>query len=115
MARNTDKNENKTKSSKTVKQSNSSNTAVTWSIRSVEIESRQVILKAAERSGKTIGKYMSEDIMGFCQSQISHTRSVSAPKDIQNQIDHLTSIIESVAARMPEQGKKSIWDRLFKS
>lgn len=115
MARNTDKNENKTKSSKTVKPSNSSNTAVTWSIRSVEIESRQVILKAAERSGKTIGKYISEDIMGFCQSQLSHTRSVSAPKDIQNQIDHLTSIIETISARLPEVGKKSLWKKLFSS
>lgn len=88
---------------------------VTWSIRNVDAESRLVILKAAKLSGKTIGRYVNEDLRGFAQGHISQTRTLSAPKDIQNQIDHLTSIIEAVAARMPEQGKKSIWNRLFKS
>lgn len=112
MAIVTDKSVNNKKPKKGL---HSADTVVTWSIRNVEIEQRAVILKAADKAGKTIGRYINEDIASFCLSQLSHTSAVSAPKDIQNQIDHLTSIIEAIGARMPEQGKKSIWNRLFKS
>ena len=86
---------------------------VTWSIRAVERDTRSVIEKAAERAGKTIGQYMNEDIRSFAQGQLTQTHLPAAPIDIQNQIDHLTTIIEGIARRMPEQGKKSFWKRLF--
>jgi len=86
---------------------------VTWSVRGVEQDTRLVIEKAAERAGKTIGQYINEDVRIFAQGQLTQTQLPAAPVDIQNQIDHLTTIIESIAKRMPEQGKKSFWKRLF--
>lgn len=86
---------------------------VTWSIRGVERDTRSVIEKAAERAGKTIGQYINEDIRSFTQSQLTQTQLPAAPVDIQNQIDHLTKMVEGIANRMPEQGKQSFWKRLF--
>ena len=87
---------------------------VTWSIRKVERDTRLVIEKAAERVGKTIGQYVNEDIRRFCQGQLTQTQLPAAPVDIQNQIDHLTKLVEGIVARIPEQGKKSFWQRLLK-
>jgi len=87
--------------------------AVTWSIRGVERDTRLVIEKAAERTGKTIGQYINEDVRSFAQGQLTQAQLPAAPIDIQNQIDHLTTIIEGIAKRMPEQSKKSFWKRLF--
>ena len=84
-----------------------------WSIRGVERDTRSMIEKAAERAGKTIGQYINEDVRSFAQGQLTQTQLPAAPVDIQNQIDHLTTIIEGIASRMPEQGKKSFWRRLF--
>ncbi len=84
-----------------------------WSIRGVERDTRSVIEKAAERAGKTIGQYINEDVRSFAQGQLTQTQLPAARADIQNQIDHLTTIIEGIASRMPEQGKKSFWERLF--
>lgn len=90
-----------------------SSTPVTWSIRGVERDTRAIIEKAAERAGKTIGQYVNDDIRGLVQSQLTQSQLPAAPVDIQNQIDHLTKMVESIANRLPEQGKKSFWQRLF--
>ncbi len=86
---------------------------VPWSVRGVEADTRRVIEKAAERVGKTIGQYLNEDVRGFAQGQIAQTQLPTAPVDIQNQIDHLTKMVEGIVTRLPEQGKKSVWQRLF--
>lgn len=86
---------------------------VTWSIRGVEADTRRVIEKAAERSGKTLGQYINEDFRSFAQGQLTQTQLPAAPVDIQNQIDHLTRMVEGIATRLPEQGKKSFWQRLL--
>ena len=86
---------------------------VPWSIRGVEADTRRVIEKAAERAGKTIGQYINDDVRGFAQSQLVQSQAPTAPVDIQNQINHLTKIVEGIATRLPEQGKKSVWQRLF--
>ena len=89
------------------------NNPVTWSIRGVERDTRGVIEKAAERAGKTIGQYVNEDIRSLVQSQLTQSQLPAAPVDIQNQIDHLTKMVEGIANRMSEQGKQSFWKRLF--
>lgn len=86
---------------------------VTWSIRGVERDTRLVIEKAAERVGKTMGQYLNEDVRGFAQGQITQSQLPTAPIDIQNQIDHLTKMVEGIVTRLPEQSKKSVWQRLF--
>lgn len=86
----------------------------TWSIRGIERDTRAVIEKAAERSGKTIGQFINEEVRAFAQDQLTKSSQPPAsPKDIQNQIDHLTKMVEGIAKRMPEQGKKSFWKPLF--
>jgi hypothetical protein len=86
---------------------------VTWSIRGIERDTRLVIEKSAQRAGKTIGQYINEDVRSFAQGQLTQTQLPAAPVDIQNQIDHLTTIIEGIASQMPERGKRSFWKRLF--
>ena len=86
---------------------------VPWSVRGIEADTRRVIEKAAERTGKTIGQYINEDVRSFAQSQLTQPQLPAAPVDIQNQIDHLTKIVEGIANRMPEQSKKSFWQRLL--
>lgn len=86
---------------------------VPWSVRGVEADTRRVIEKAAEKVGKTIGQYLNEDVRGFAQGQITQTQLPAAPIDIQNQIDHLTKMVEGIVTRLPEQSKKSVWQRLF--
>lgn|SRR5919202_2365688 len=86
---------------------------VTWSIRGVERETRSIIEKAAERAGKTLGQYVNEDIRSLVQGQLTQSQLPAAPVDIQNQIDHLTKMVEGIASRMPEQGKRTFWQRLF--
>lgn len=87
---------------------------VTWSIRGVERDTRAVIEKAAERAGKTIGQYVNEDIRSLVQGQLSQSQLPAAPVDIQHQIDQLTRMVEALTQRMPEPGKRTIWQRLFK-
>lgn len=86
---------------------------VTWSIRGVAPDTRRVIEKAAERMGKTIGQYINDDVRHFAQGQLTQTQLPAAPVDIQNQIDQLTKLVEGIANRLPEQGKKSFWQRLL--
>jgi len=86
---------------------------VPWSVRGVEADTRRVIEKAAERVGKTIGQYLNEDVRSFAQGQLTQTQLPAAPVDIQNQIDHLTKIVEGIAIRLPESGRKTFWQRLF--
>lgn len=86
---------------------------VTWSIRGVERDTRAIIEKAAERAGKTIGQYVNEDIRSLVQGQLTQSQLPAAPVDIQNQIDHLTKMVEGIVSRIPEQSKGGFWQRLF--
>jgi uncharacterized protein (DUF1778 family) len=79
----------------------------------VEPDTRRVIEKAAERTGKTLGQYINEDFRSFAQGQLTQTQLPAAPVDIQNQIDQLTQMIETLTNRMPEPGRKSFWQRLL--
>jgi hypothetical protein len=84
-----------------------------WAVRGVDLETRAIIEKGASRVGKTMGQYVNEDIRSLVQTQLVQPQLPAAPVDIQNQIDHLTKMVEGIANRMPEQGKKSFWQRLF--
>jgi uncharacterized protein (DUF1778 family) len=94
-----------------------SSTAVTWSVRGVERETRAIIEKAAERAGKTLGQYLNDDVRGFAQSQISQAQAagqaVASPRDLQVQVEQLTQLVEGIAARMNEPARKGLWKRLF--
>ena len=95
-----------------------STTAVTWSVRGVERETRAIIEKAAERAGKNLGQYLNDDVRGFAQSQISQAeaagQAVASPRDLQVQVEQLTQLVEGIAARMSEPARKGFWQRLFR-
>jgi hypothetical protein len=84
-----------------------------WAVRGVDLETRAIIEKGASRVGKTIGQYVNEDVRSLVQGQLTQPRLPAAPVDIQNQIDQLTWMIETLTSRMPEPGKKTFWQRLF--
>lgn len=84
-----------------------------WAVRGVDLETRAIIEKGASRAGKTIGQYVNEDVRSLVQGQLTQPQLPAAPVDIQNQIDHLTKMVEGIANRIPEQGKKSFWQRLL--
>ncbi len=84
-----------------------------WAVRGVDMETRAIIEKGASRAGKTMGQYINEDVRNLVQNQLMQTQLPTAPVDIQNQIDNLTKMVEGIANRMPEQGKTSLWKRLF--
>jgi hypothetical protein len=94
-----------------------SSTAVTWSVRGVERETRAVIEKAAERAGKTLGQYLNDEVRGFAQSQLSQAeatgQAVASPRDLQVQVEQLTQLVEGIAARMNEPARKGFWQRMF--
>jgi hypothetical protein len=94
-----------------------STTAVTWSVRGVERETRAVIEKAAERAGKTLGQYLNDDVRGFAQGQLTQAEAIgqamTSPRDLQVQVEQLTQLVEGIAARMNEPARKSFWQRMF--
>ncbi len=94
-----------------------SSTAVTWSVRGVERETRAMIEKAAERASKTLGQYLNDDVRGFAQGQLSQAeatgQAVASPRDLQVQVEQLTQLVESIAARMNEPDRKGFWQRVF--
>lgn len=84
-----------------------------WAVRGVDLETRAIIEKGASRAGKTMGQYVNEDIRSLVQSQLTQGQLPTAPVDIQNQIDHLTKMVEGIASRIPEQAKRGFWQRFF--
>jgi len=94
-----------------------SSTAVTWSVRGVERETRAVIEKAAERASKTLGQYLNDEVRGFAQGQLSQAeatgQAVASPRDLQVQVEQLTQLVEGIAARMNEPARKGFWQRVF--
>jgi hypothetical protein len=94
-----------------------SSTAVTWSVRGVERETRAMIEKAAERAGKTLGQYLNDDVRGFAQGQLGQAeaigQAVASPRDLQVQVEQLTQLVEGIAARMAEPARKGFWQRMF--
>ncbi len=94
-----------------------SSTAVTWSVRGVERETRAIIEKASERASKTLGQYLNDDVRGFAQGQLTQAeatgQAVASPRDLQVQVEQLTQMVEGIAARLAEPARKSLWQRVF--
>ena len=84
-----------------------------WAVRGVDLETRAIIEKGASRAGKTMGQYVNEDIRSLVQGQLTQSQLPAAPVDLQNQMDHLTKMVEALTSRMSEQNGKSFWQRLF--
>lgn len=84
-----------------------------WAIRGVDIETRAIVEKTAQRAGKTIGQFVNEDVRSFCQGQLTQSQLPASPRDLQVQVEHLTQMVEGIAARMAEPARKGFWQRVF--
>jgi hypothetical protein len=93
-----------------------STTAVTWSVRGVERETRALLEKAAARTNKTMGQYFNDEVRAFVQSQLSQAEAPqlpASPRDLQVQVEQLTQLVEGIASRLAEPARKSLWQRVF--
>ena len=84
-----------------------------WAIRGVDIETRAIVEKTAQRAGKTIGQFVNEDMRSFCQGQLTQSQLPASPRDLQVQVEQLTQLVEGIAARMAEPARKGFWQRVF--
>jgi hypothetical protein len=58
-----------------------------WTIRGVDRETRNVIEKASERTGKTLGEYFSTEVREFATSQVKRNSTPPmSPQDIREQL-----------------------------
>ena len=86
---------------------------VSWSINGVERDTQFIIERAAERAGKTLGQYLNEDLRSLIQGQPAQTQLRVTPADMQNQVYHLTKMVEALTNRIVKHNKKPLWQRLF--
>jgi hypothetical protein len=75
---------------------------VTWSIRGVERDTRSVLEKAAQRRGKSLGRYMNEDILNLVERQFTDEQLPAGPLGVQKQIDQLSKIVDGIVKRLPK-------------
>lgn len=86
-----------------------------WTVRGVDLETRTAIEKAAQRSGKTIGQYVNEDLRQYAQEQIKKgNQPPMRQEDIRTELDDIKGMITQLAERMPAQEKRGFFQRLFK-
>lgn len=84
-----------------------------WAIRGVDLETRAIVEKTAQRAGKTIGQFVNEDMRSFCQGQLTQSQLPASPRDLQVQVEQLTQMVEGIANRLNEPARKSLWQRVF--
>ena len=85
-----------------------------WTIRGVDLETRTAIEKAAQRSGKTIGQYVNEDLRQYAQDQIKKgSQPPMRQEDIRAELDDIKGMLAKLAERMPMEEKRVFFQRLF--
>jgi predicted hydrocarbon binding protein len=84
-----------------------------WAIRGVDLETRAIVEKTAQRAGKTMGQFVNEDVRSFCQGQLTQSQLPASPRDLQVQVEQLTQMVEGIASRLNEPARRSLWQRMF--
>ncbi|WP_460980075.1 hypothetical protein [Spirosoma knui] len=85
-----------------------------WTVRGVDLETRTAIEKAAQRSGKTIGQYVNEDLRQYAQEQIKKgSQPPMRQEDIRTELDDIKGMITQLTERLPTQDKKGFLRKLF--
>ncbi len=84
-----------------------------WAIRGVDLETRAVVEKTAQRAGKTMGQFVNEDVRSYCQGQLTQSQLPASPRDLQVQVEQLTQMVEGIANRLNEPARRSLWQRVF--
>jgi hypothetical protein len=52
---------------------------------------RAVVDKTGQRAGKTTSRFVNEDVHCFCQNQLTQSQLPASPRDLQVQVEQLTS------------------------
>ena len=85
-----------------------------WTIRGVDLETRTAIEKAAQRSGKTIGQYVNEELRQYAQEQLKKgNQPPMRQEDLRTELDDIKGMITQLADRLPTQEKRGFFQRLF--
>jgi predicted hydrocarbon binding protein len=84
-----------------------------WAIRGVDLETRAIVEKTAQRAGKTMGQFVNEDVRSFCQGQLTQSQLPASPRDLQVQVEQLTQMVEGIANRLNEPARRNLWQRVF--
>jgi hypothetical protein len=99
--------------------------ATKWTLKGIDIETRNTITKAAQRAGKPLGKFFNQEIREFCNGQLSRKAEVpAAPADVAGMVKaELATVGEEMEARIigrieallgqQHQQPKSFWARMF--
>lgn len=89
-----------------------------WTIRGIDIETRNIIDKAATKHGQTLGQFFNSSIREYCTGQIKKGEQPPAsPADIKSiivaeMVSFKTDILESIFAANPKQDKKTFAQKL---
>lgn len=93
-----------------------------WTIRGVDPETRRVIDKAAEKTGKSLGEYFNTEIRQFCTGRIKKSEQPPAsPTDIKEMVNAeltvfkteiLDAMLQLQQKQQPEQTRKPFLQRL---
>lgn len=89
-----------------------------WTIRGVDIETRNIIDKAATKHGQTLGQFLNSNVREYCTGQIKKGEQPPAsPTDIKDMIaaemiSFKTDILESIIAGRPKTDKKTFAQKL---
>lgn len=87
-----------------------------WTVRGVDLETRTAIEKAAQRSGKTIGQFVNEDLRHYAQEQLKKgSQPPMRQEDLRTELDDIKGMITKLAERMPAQEKRGFFQRVFGS
>jgi hypothetical protein len=85
-----------------------------WTVRGVDLETRTAIEKAAQRTGKTIGQYVNEDLRQYAQEQLKKgNQPPMRQEDLRTELDDIKGMITQLADRIPTQEKRGFFQRLF--
>lgn len=89
-----------------------------WTIRGIDVETRNIIDKAARKHGQTLGQFFNSNIREYCTGQIKKgEQPPAAPVNIKDMItaeliSFKTDILESIIAASPKQDKKTFAQKL---
>ena len=77
-----------------------------WSIKGVDTEARAIVTKAAERAGKTLGEYMSNEVREFASGQLK--RGQQPPASPQDVAEMVKADVQAMELRLSTQSAEQM-------
>ena len=77
-----------------------------WSIKGVDAEARAIVTKAAERAGKTLGEYMSNEVREYASGQLK--RGQQPPASPQDVAEMVKADVQAMELRLSTQSTEQM-------